>query len=227
MERIIIAEKAYKSVDKLLALQTYFEYNDQEFDYCSDFANSLMLTKQVNYKYVRTIDQYKIKQKHFVKIEDKIYEIENGEYKEEHFDEEYFEFVPFDEWQEYFNDIMHDLNNQFPMVTIEKIIINSYSIYIYMSDKSKNISASITSHSQCCEEFGVEITSNSSKFLNSEYISVCVNNDNIDFSKSSSVDVNIETSVGTLTITLYNMHNGYYPHGVSITAENIDLNFQL
>jgi hypothetical protein len=92
---------------------------------------------------------------------------------------------------------------------------------VIMSDSEKNIICKIDKLHQCCEEFGIitnPIESELSKFIGSIYFSVNV----AEVKLEECVIINITTNKDNLQFTLFNKHNGYYPHDIYIKTENYD-----
>jgi hypothetical protein len=110
---------------------------------------------------------------------------------------------------------------------IKKINVTDYSIDVQTNIHSKNIEARVSKQSQCCEDFGVEISSNHESFVGSRLHNVIIGDVKYGDSEEVFIEIKIETSKGEFTIKLYNIHNGYYPHDAQIISENVNTGFQL
>ena len=103
-----------------------------------------------------------------------------------------------------------------------KIVTDKQEIYVLISDKSS-----------CCESYGHFANHDDldyfigSKLKNIGIVDECLTTKDYDLEQISSLDcggtyfVNLETTKGTLQLTVYNSHNGYYGHNVIIKADQL------
>jgi hypothetical protein len=95
--------------------------------------------------------------------------------------------------------------------------------HFQMSNKSKNITVTISNGQNCCEEYGVHTISDMNSFIGATYNFVDIKNV-ADYKGSDEVSqdlkIYIHTDRGVIYIQFYNSHNGYYTHDVSIKSEH-------
>ena len=115
------------------------------------------------------------------------------------------------------------------MTTIEKIIKhgeegkdNWDGFTLIMSDTFKNVTCKIDSTQECCENFGVHINCKLDDYIGAEYVTAKISEPKYayDTFEMSEIAVTIHTNKGIIVITLYNEHNGSYPHDVYIKTES-------
>ncbi len=99
---------------------------------------------------------------------------------------------------------------------------------IIMSDTRKNITCKIENARNCCEKWGIHTKSNLNEFIGAEYysINICKKNRK-NYEEMCMVDIIVTTNRGTITLQLYNEHNGYYSHDVFIQSEKGIKNIKL
>lgn len=94
----------------------------------------------------------------------------------------------------------------------------------------QEIIVAISSFQCCCENWGSLISnSNSEEFVGAELNDIklsdsCFNEatiPNLDYG-GGVLNVNLETSKGSLQISLYNSHNGYYSHCAIVKSKQLD-----
>ena len=91
---------------------------------------------------------------------------------------------------------------------------------IIMSDSTKDITCKIENAHKCCEKWGVYTKSNLDEFIGAEYRSIDVSKiKKEEYEEMRMVDITITTNRGSITLYLYNEHNGYYSHEVFIESE--------
>ena len=95
---------------------------------------------------------------------------------------------------------------------------------VVMSDPSKNITCKISHEQECCEQYGAHVDAPLESFVGATYVSVTteeqVGRVHEDMDMSVRVIVCLHTDRGTITMTLYNEHNGYYCHDFYIETEH-------
>lgn len=103
--------------------------------------------------------------------------------------------------------------------------------YLVTTNK-QTIKVLIDSGQFCCEEYGffsIPEEDNLKDFIGSELLSVNIVDKALNTIKleeemieeEEAIFVNLETSKGTLQLTVYNSHNGYYGHAIKIVSEQV------
>lgn len=96
--------------------------------------------------------------------------------------------------------------------------------YLITTDQGY-IWAGISNYQDCCENWGYMASHDDFEdFLGSDVLSVRVVDEALnvsvlkdnDLHEGDCIFVNIETNKGTLQFTIYNVHNGYYGHAVTV-----------
>ena len=116
--------------------------------------------------------------------------------------------------------------------TIEDITVKSgnYSEmegYKITTDKGHELLVLIDNGQSCCEDWGYFSSEDDlENFIGAELLKVNLVNSELrvglvkqktDYvEEDSCMFVNVETSIGTLQLTVYNEHNGYYSHSVKV-----------
>lgn len=91
---------------------------------------------------------------------------------------------------------------------------------IRMDNPEKDIIIKISNQQICCENFGVLCrTQNINEYVGANYENIIIENSRESYSEI--VTAKIHTSKGIIEITLYNDHNGYYPHDYSVQSEKM------
>lgn len=128
------------------------------------------------------------------------------------------------------------------IINIQETVATDCSGYI-VTTSSKTIKMVISNDQDCCEEFGYMMSEdNVSRYIGANFLGIDIvdtdyekyslfekvqkglwrdekEDDNEDGRITYAVFVDIKTNVGVLQFVLYNNHNGYYGHTVSITHE--------
>lgn len=103
--------------------------------------------------------------------------------------------------------------------------------YIVITDKQK-IEILIQNTQYCCESWGwFASEDNPQDFVGTNLINIFRVNESFDpkeveglhLDAGEAMFINIETDIGVLQFTLYNAHNGYYGHSVTIKSKQLTL----
>ncbi len=127
--------------------------------------------------------------------------------------------------------------NEIILEISETLFDDTYEGFLITTSKQK-IKFGISDDQQCCEYPGHLSTNDDiQEFIGAEILNInlvedddyktdqMVNGNFID--KKFLVFINIETTKGTLQLAVYNMHNGYYGHEVTIKSEQYSSNFYI
>lgn len=110
---------------------------------------------------------------------------------------------------------------------ITEVVIDDMDGYVVEAG-DRRIKVLICNQQSCCEHWGYfHNPHNLSEFIGAELLAVnLVNNvlevsslEELNIREDSCIFVNIETNRGTLQLTVYNEHNGYYSHRVQVSSE--------
>ena len=107
-----------------------------------------------------------------------------------------------------------------------EIVTDQQTIYVGIDNQSK-----------CCEEWGyVSTIDNLEDFIGAELLDIVVVDENliatsiklkemgrnIEDDEFGAIFVNFETAKGLFQLTMYNVHNGYYGHDVTIISNQLN-----
>ena len=95
---------------------------------------------------------------------------------------------------------------------------------VVMSDPRKNVTCKISNDRLCCEQYGAHVDVPLVTFVGAQYLSVATEEHPTERAHGEDCGarfiVRIHTDRGTITMTLYNEHNGYYTHEFFIETEH-------
>lgn len=100
---------------------------------------------------------------------------------------------------------------------------SNYEGYI-IETATHSIKCLITNEYQCCESWGhLSSPDDFSEFIGSTILKVeQIYVESEKYDEGAEEKLNIETDIGTLQFSVYQIHNGYYGHGTVVSVEEKD-----